>query len=106
MIVTEHPGLHLVWHYDKIFLKPIPPYLLSRVFWEYIQEADKKVWKAAAGFMRTYYYLMQCEVDFRKATSSDLQLIPRLEGREPITFEEFADFVAHFHTIGDQEVAP
>ena len=50
MIVTEHPGLHLVWYYDTIFLKPIPPYLLSRAFWEYIQEADKEVWKAA-GFV-------------------------------------------------------
>ncbi len=94
-----------MWYYDKMFLKPIPPYLLSRAFWEYIQEADNEVWKAAAGFMRTYYYLKQYEVDFSRATSSDLQLIPRLEGREPITFEEFADFIAHFHTLSDHEVA-
>ena len=104
--MTEHPGLHLVWYHDKIFLKPIPPYLLWGAFWEYIKEADREVWKAAAGFMRSYYYLIQYEIDFRKAMSSDLQLIPRLEDRDPITFEEFVDLIADFHAISDQDVAP
>jgi hypothetical protein len=104
--VTEYPGLHLVWYYDKIFIKPIPPYLLCGAFWEYLEEADKAVWKAAAGFMRTYYYLIQYEIDFRKATSSELQLIPQLDCQAPITFEEFAEFIAQFHCLGDHAVAP
>ena len=32
IIVTEQPRLHLVWAYNRIFIKPLPPYLLSRAF--------------------------------------------------------------------------
>jgi hypothetical protein len=94
--LTEHPGLHLVWYYDKIFIKPIPPYLLCGAFWEYIQEADKEVWKAAAGFMRTYCYLIQYEIDFRKAMSSELYLISRVDGQNPITYEDFVELSPNF----------
>jgi hypothetical protein len=104
--VTEYPGLHLVWYYDKIFIKPIPPYLLCGAFWEYIEEADKEVWKAAAGFMRTYCYLIQYEIDFRIATSFDLPLISREEGQDPITYEEFVKFIDQFKHLDDEAVAP
>ena len=29
IIVTEDPRLHLVWIYDRVFIKPLPRYLLS-----------------------------------------------------------------------------
>ncbi|RYO22015.1 hypothetical protein AA0113_g12779 [Alternaria arborescens] len=32
IIVTEDPRLHLVWIHDRIFIKPIPRYLLSHTF--------------------------------------------------------------------------
>ncbi|CEF76373.1 hypothetical protein SNK03_004331 [Fusarium graminearum] len=35
LIVTENPGLHLVWIHDRVFLKPLPEYLFSHAFWEY-----------------------------------------------------------------------
>jgi hypothetical protein len=62
--------------------------------------------EAAAGFMRTYYYLIQYESDFQKAISPELQLIPQLEGQDPITYEKFAKFVAQFRRLEDHEVAP
>lgn len=34
IIVTEEPRLHLVWIYNRIFIKPLPQYLLSQAFWE------------------------------------------------------------------------
>jgi hypothetical protein len=34
LVVTEDPRLHCVWIYDKIFLKPLPTFLLSHAFWE------------------------------------------------------------------------
>jgi hypothetical protein len=33
ILVTEDPRLHLVWINDRIFIKPLPPYLLSYQFW-------------------------------------------------------------------------
>ncbi|KAI8632704.1 hypothetical protein F5Y19DRAFT_327422 [Xylariaceae sp. FL1651] len=106
VIVSEHPGLHAIWYYDRIFLKPIPPYLLSQAFWEYAEEADAEVWKAAAGFMRTYCYLIRYEVDFRKATSPELHLIPQIDGRKSITFEEFIEFISQFEHLENREVCP
>jgi hypothetical protein len=34
ILVTEDPRLHLVWIHNRIFIKPIPKYLLSYFFWE------------------------------------------------------------------------
>jgi hypothetical protein len=34
IIITEEPRLHLVWSHNRIFLKPLPRYLLSFTFWE------------------------------------------------------------------------
>ncbi|KAF1990169.1 hypothetical protein K402DRAFT_371200 [Aulographum hederae CBS 113979] len=106
-VVAESPHLHLVWYHDRIFIKPIPTYLLSHAFWEYIGETDKELWKTLAGFMRTYAYLIQFEVDFCKAQSQELGLIPaRDDGQDPITFERFTTFIAPFSKIHDSEVSP
>ncbi len=102
--MTEHPGLHGVWYYDKIFIKPIPPYLLCGAFWEYVQEIDEEVFRAAAGFMRTYCHLIQYESDFQRATSPDLQLIPHLDG-EALTFEDFVAFLAQFQNFPNSAVS-
>lgn len=32
IVITEDPKLHLVWIYDRIFIKPLPKYLLSHAF--------------------------------------------------------------------------
>lgn len=32
VIVTEEPRLHLVWIHNRIFIKPLPRYLLSYAF--------------------------------------------------------------------------
>jgi hypothetical protein len=34
IVVTEDPRLHLVWIYDRVFIKPLPKYLLSHDFWQ------------------------------------------------------------------------
>src|ERR1700742_4518037 len=35
IIITEDPGLHLLWYYDRVFIKPLPPYLTSRTIWSH-----------------------------------------------------------------------
>jgi hypothetical protein len=106
VIVDEDPRLHLIWHQDKIFVKPIPPYLLSRAFWEYVQEADGALCRAAAGFMRTYAFLIKHDIDFRKATSPKLALIPLVIASHQVTFEDFSDFISHFERLSDESVCP
>lgn len=103
-MVTEEPGLHLVWYHDKIFIKPLPLYLLCTAFWDYIKEADEGVWRAAAGFMRTYCYLIQHESDFKRATGPEMELIPRIDGATP-TFESFVRFISQFKGLDNSAVA-
>jgi hypothetical protein len=105
IIVAEHPQLHLVWSYDRIFVKPIPRYLLSHAFWEYVQ-TNEKLCQAAAGFLRTYSYLVRYEADFRLASSDALGLIPTDDGSCQITFERFAKFIAPFAQLEDGNVNP
>ncbi|KFY80619.1 hypothetical protein V499_00550 [Pseudogymnoascus sp. VKM F-103] len=104
--VTENAYLHLVWHYDQIFIKPLPAYLLSSAFWEYVEKTDEEVRRAATGFLRTYSYLIKYEIDFRKAQSTELGLIPTNDGTNPITYERFAQFIAPFAEIDDDNVTP
>jgi hypothetical protein len=106
VVVVENPHLHLVWYYNRIFIKPIPSYMLSRAFWEYIEHEDEEVFRAAAGFMRTYSFLIRFDIDFRKVTSTDLGLIPVSNCDEDITFEKFATFIAPFADLPDSFVSP
>lgn len=137
VILAENPELHLVWADNRIFIKPLPPYLLSHAFWQvYLtpmptpapaaaktpllipgsttQEDQEDVLRSALGFMRTYYYLIRHESDFRLA--QDLHLLPASTTRrqpsssspasaasatapmspEPLTFAAFVAFISHF----------
>ncbi|KAK4096560.1 hypothetical protein N658DRAFT_348010 [Parathielavia hyrcaniae] len=106
IVVDEDPRLHLLWHKTKVYIKPIPPYLLSAAFWDYIQTADASLFRAAAGFMRTYVYLIRYEIDFRKATSAELGLIPTAHDQTSLTFEAFVDFLSQFENLSDADVSP
>jgi hypothetical protein len=99
VMVDEHPGLHLVWYYERIFVKPIPAYFYSPAFWEYLKDADPRVHQAAVGFMRSYCFLVQYEIDFDKAC--DMKLIPKKPNRQHPTYEEFCNFIAPFRTVKD-----
>lgn len=114
IVVTEDPRLHLVWIYDRVFIKPLPRYLLSHVFWsEYMsneksllwgstpeeQEVCSKTQMAALGFLRTYYYLVQHESDFDIARN-ETRLLP-----SDITWTEFCAFSQGFIDISDDAVS-
>ncbi|KAL2153845.1 hypothetical protein VTH82DRAFT_2520 [Thermothelomyces myriococcoides] len=100
--VTESAGLHLVWYYELIFIKPIPAYFYSQPFWEYLQNADPKLYSACLGFMRSYYMLIQYSIDFDLAC--ELRLIPpKSDGNRP-TYEEWCDFIEPFSQVSDDAV--
>ncbi|TKA61445.1 hypothetical protein B0A49_11800 [Cryomyces minteri] len=104
----EDPGLHLVWRHDCIFIKPVPRYLLSYVFWDQFLvgrpttlQADKEgIVAVALGFLRSYFYLIQYESDFRTAQREELQLMPK-----GVTWEQFCSFSERLSAVSDDEVS-
>ena len=88
IVVTGDPELHLVWIHDRIFIKPLPDYLLSYTFWEHSilrmescsgSVQNSALCEALSGFIRTYCHLIRHKSDFLLATHSDHQLInPKL----------------------------
>lgn len=110
IILTENPGLHLVWIYDRVFLKPMPKYLLSHAFWQFylLDQTSKipkhqrqKITRAILGFMRSYAYLIRHKSDFILATDDSHQLLPK-----KISYSSFVKFIMAFEHICDDSVSP
>jgi hypothetical protein len=108
IIITEEARLHLVWIHDRIFIKPIPRYLLSYGFWEaYLDQRSESLndeqsdlRKAAAGFLRTYRYLIRHESDFHLAQQDSLRLIPK-----DVDWASFCHFTSDLNDIQDSAVS-
>ncbi|KAK4158893.1 hypothetical protein QBC43DRAFT_363006 [Cladorrhinum sp. PSN259] len=114
VIITESPRLHLVWYYERIFIKPLPAYLLSYAFWStYLAPTAlsssrpppletavaEPIRRAALGYIRTYRYLIRHESDFTIAQS--IGLVP-----EPVTWPAFCAFISAFDSaISDDDVS-
>jgi hypothetical protein len=111
IFITENPGLHIVWYYEMLYLKPIPHCLLNFDFWqrylqpqssnnghEMMQKFDPSALspncRAALGFLRTYGYLIRHESDFRIAKQS--YLLP-----DDTTYTNFQKFIEPFRHIPD-----
>ena len=113
VVITEDPDLHLTWHFDRVFVKPLPKYLLSRGFWDryLIPQSSKEhspssqpIFRAATGFVRSYAYLIKHKSDFRIAKSINdpsLRLISK-----KIKYEDFCRFIESFAHISDSETGP
>ncbi|KAI4194039.1 MAG: hypothetical protein LQ346_003771 [Caloplaca aetnensis] len=118
--ITENPELHLTWTDNRIFVKPLPRYMLSHAFWtthllsptpistqSVHGEPSSALVKAALGFMRTYYHLIQHESDLHIA--KQCRLLPSSSSSssptEP-TLEQFHAFIAGFGDIQDDRVSP
>lgn len=117
IIATEAARLHLVWHSNKIYVKPIPPCLLNYDFWaRYLSSTssissitdasgfelapvspsfDRSV---ALGFIRSYAFLVRYRLDY--VLARDLHLIPA-----EVSWERWSKFAIHFRNINDHEVA-
>ena len=114
IVVTEDPRLHLVWIYDRVFIKPLPKYLLSYTFWSDIMSSERSlllgstreeqqmysnIRMSALGFIRTYFYLIQHESDFDIARK-EARLLP-----PDTTWTEFCAFSKDFVHISDDTVS-
>lgn len=79
IFVTERLDLHLLWQPGKIFVKPLPRYLLSEDFWAMLtpekdHSQNNSIATIARGFLYSYLALINHESDFRIASS--LHLLP------------------------------
>jgi hypothetical protein len=98
VVATEDMGLHLVWKAKRIFIKPLPKYLLDEGFWKQhllqnLQdgaEAAKqrqKIAHCARGFLLSYCALLSHESDFNLAQT--LGLLPK-----GVKWEQWRSWVA------------
>ena len=112
IVLTDDPELHLVWYHDRVFVKPLPNYLLSHPFWEHccrsstFSHSDKAqtgpICRALAGFIRTYTYLIRHKSDFELATHSDHRLI-----NKDIRFSDLIRLLETVgHRVSDEDVSP
>jgi len=104
--MVENPQLHLVWFYDQVFIKPIPRYLLSYTFWQYLVTQPDVLQQSVIGFLRTYSHLIRYESDYRIAMREEYGLIPKDDGEERIMWERFAIFIGWFDKVADDCVNP
>ena len=108
IVITEEPRLHLVWIHHRIFIKPLPLYLLSHAFWDEfldqpstrLGEARARVHASALGFLRTYRRLIRHETDFNIAQQDHLRLIPR-----DVDWPSFCRFMSELSSIDDSVVS-
>ncbi|KAI8958899.1 hypothetical protein F5Y11DRAFT_20714 [Daldinia sp. FL1419] len=70
--ISENAELHLVWSKNRIFLKPIPLYLLDPEFWAAHIIHDAELVKCARGFLFSYTALISYQSDFRIAREKGL----------------------------------
>lgn len=117
IVATEDVRLHLTWHRNRIYVKPMPLCLLNYDFWatylplpaknitpqkdnctsqQYIAKPfDRGV---ALGFMRSYALLVRHHIDFVLARES--HLFPA-----EFTWDEWSHFITHFRRLEDEDVA-
>lgn len=74
IVISEQLDLHLIWssNPNRIFVKPLPRYLLSPQFWRSHICVSRDVYQTALGFILSYIHLIERESDFNIATEHNL----------------------------------
>ncbi|KAM5523958.1 hypothetical protein QSH57_000003 [Fusarium oxysporum f. sp. vasinfectum] len=103
IVITENPEMHLIRGVERIYIKPLPPYLLSWSFWDSLREreftddeqARENIAIQAIGFLRSYFTLLKYESDFIIAMDDRNRLLPL-----GLEWHTFAAFLSIFGKIG------
>lgn len=74
IVISEQLDLHLLWSPSpsRIFIKPLPRYLLSPRFWRTHICPSPHVYQTALGFILSYVHLIERESDYKIACENDL----------------------------------
>ena len=72
LVITEQVDLHMVWQEARIFIKPMPDFLLDYEFWEDNICRDSNLYGCACGFLLSYVWLVCSKSDLRRAQDAGL----------------------------------
>jgi hypothetical protein len=79
IVKTEKAHLHLLWHRNRVFIKPLPSYTIDGEFHKkYLNDAELR--PAVRGFLRSWTYLLQYPSDLEIALEN--KLLPKLDREE------------------------
>jgi succinate dehydrogenase/fumarate reductase cytochrome b subunit len=87
IVITEQADLHLVWLESRLFVKPLPDYLLNHQTWTQIICEDRELHASCCGFLLSYIWLLCYPSDLRIAIEHGL-VTPELTWNDWTTFVE------------------
>lgn len=67
IVLAEDLDLHLVWAKSRIFIKPLPDFLLNYNFWETYISCEPQLHRAACGLLYSYFGLIRFSHDLQVA---------------------------------------
>lgn len=98
ILITENPDEHLVWHESRIFIKPLPEYLLCYEYWIKHLCTNEVQHRSACGLVLSYAWLVCYKSDLQIA--KEVHVLPEdIDWPRWTAFIE--DFLAHInpHTL-------
>ena len=72
IVIVEELYLHLVWAKSRIFVKPLPDFLLNHDFWETHISCEPELHRAACGLLYSYCGLIRYSHDLQVAKDCHL----------------------------------
>jgi len=72
IVIAEEMDLHLVWAKSRIFIKPLPDFLLNYDFWEANISCEPQLHRAACGLLYSYCGLIRFSHDLQVAQECHL----------------------------------
>jgi len=72
IVIAEELDLHLVWAKSRIFIKPLPDFLLNYDFWEANISCEPQLHRAACGLLYSYCGLIRFGHDLQAAKECHL----------------------------------
>jgi hypothetical protein len=107
--ITEDPAVHLLWVEGILYVKPVPSYLTSYAFWDFLMDTTNgdisdedrtRLIATCLGFLKTYSSLIQRRSDFVLAKKHDL-----LISLGNVSFEAFVAFIASFDNVPEHAIS-
>ena len=98
IVIAEELDLHLVWAKSRIFIKPLPDFLLNYDFWEDYICRDPELYRAACGLLYSYcglirfghdlqvaqdYHLVNVNMNYGAWTEFTRTILPNLDPKQP-----------------------
>ena len=102
IVIAEELDLHLVWAKSRIFIKPLPDFLLNYEFWEAYISCEPQLHRAACGLLYSYcglirfghdlqvaqeYHLVNVNLDYRAWTEFARTILPNLNPHDSNTMD-------------------